>query len=91
MILEIRVQPRAKRDRIEVVDGPGLKVYVTATPINGKANDATLVLLAKALGVPKSSMAIVRGQKGRNKLLRLEGLTAHEVFARVRGQGRAAQ
>jgi uncharacterized protein YggU (UPF0235/DUF167 family) len=46
-------------------------VRVTATPEAGKANAAVLALLAKALGVPKSALSIVRGETGRDKRVRL--------------------
>ena len=74
MDINVRVQPKAKRNHIEVVEGGRLKVYVTAAPESGKANDAMVALLAKALKVPKSRMSIVRGQKSRDKLIRIEGI-----------------
>jgi uncharacterized protein YggU (UPF0235/DUF167 family) len=40
-------------------------------PEAGKANAAVLALLAKALGVPKSALSIVRGETGRDKRVRL--------------------
>ena len=83
MTLEVRVQPRAGRNSIEVVEGPRLRVSVTAPPEGGKANDAVVSLLAKALGVAKGSVTILRGHRGRNKLLSIEGLTAAEVFVRL--------
>ena len=72
--INVRVQPKAKRNRIEVVDDQNLKVYVTAAPESGKANDAVIALLSKTLKVPKSRMSIVRGQKSRDKLVRIEGM-----------------
>ena len=74
MDINVRVQPKAKRNHIEVIEGGGLKVYVTAAPESGKANDAVVALLSKALKVPKSRMSIVRGQKSRDKLIRIEGI-----------------
>ena len=50
MELDIRVQPRASRNAIEV-DGERMTVRVTAAPEGGKANDAVVALLAKRLGV----------------------------------------
>lgn len=74
MDIEVRVQPKAKRNHVDVVEGGSLKVYVTAAPESGKANDAVIALLSKALKVPKSRMSIVRGQKSRDKLIRIEGI-----------------
>jgi uncharacterized protein YggU (UPF0235/DUF167 family) len=46
-------------------------VRVTAAPEDGKANAAVIALLAKALGVPRSALAIVRGATARDKIIRL--------------------
>ena len=80
---QVRVQPKARRNSIEVVDGSKLKIYVTTAPEGGKANDAVVALLAKSLGIAKSHIRIVRGHKSRDKLLDIEGLTEDEVIARL--------
>lgn len=83
MELQIRVQPKAKRNSIEVVEGSKLKVYVTTAPEGGKANDAVVALLAKSLGVAKSHIRILRGHKSRDKLLDIEGLSEDEIITRL--------
>lgn len=70
--IALRVTPRAARDRIVAGNGV-LRVYVTTVPEGGKANAAVLKLLAKALGVPKSRLDIVRGQAARDKVVRVLG------------------
>ena len=82
-VLEIRVHAKAKRNSVEAHGGSTLGVWVTAAPEGGKANEAVIALLAKRLGVSKSSLSILRGHKSRNKLLSFEGLVAEEVFARL--------
>lgn len=67
----VRVTPRAARNRITVEDG-AIRVYVTVVPEGGKANAAVQKLLAKALGVAKSRLMLVRGQSARDKTFRLE-------------------
>ena len=52
-----------------------LKVYVTAVPDNGKANEAVLKLLAKAWKLPKTTFSIVRGATHRRKVLEIVGDT----------------
>lgn len=79
-MVAIRVTPRAASNRIAVepatADTPArLRVHVTTVPEDGKANKAVIALVAKALGVPKSRVAIVRGETGRDKLLRIAGWT----------------
>jgi uncharacterized protein (TIGR00251 family) len=53
-----------------------LVVRVAAPPVDGRANDALCKLLAKRAGVPRGQVAIVRGARSREKLVRIEGLTA---------------
>lgn len=72
---EVRVAPRASRNAIMGVHEGALKVALTAPPVEGAANDALRKLIAKALGVPKSNIEIVRGERARNKVLRVRGVT----------------
>jgi uncharacterized protein len=58
-------------------------VRVTAAPVEGEANAALLRCLARALGLAPSSCQVLRGTSGRDKLVRVEGLTAAEVRARL--------
>ncbi len=68
--ITVHVTPKASRARI--VEGPdGLRVYVTVVPENGKANAEVQKLLAKHLGVPKSSLTLIRGDKSRDKTFQL--------------------
>lgn len=83
--MQVRVQPKAKRNSIEV-DGQRVVVRVTAPPEDGKANDAVIALLAKQLGVARSRIQVVRGHRARDKQLRIEDLSAAEVFTRLSPQ-----
>lgn len=69
--IAIRVTPKASRNRI-TQDGDQIRVYVTVVPEGGKANAAVLKLLAKALGVPKSRLTILRGETSRDKVIRVD-------------------
>jgi len=70
--LEVRVSPSASAEAIMLpAFGGALIVRITAPPEDGKANDAVLRLLAKALDRPASSLELVRGATSRNKLFRL--------------------
>jgi uncharacterized protein YggU (UPF0235/DUF167 family) len=68
--IAVRVTPRASRNRIVVEEGQ-IKVYVTTVPEDGKANAAVQTMLAKALGVPKSRLTLIRGQTSRDKVFRV--------------------
>ncbi|AXQ92641.1 DUF167 domain-containing protein [Cereibacter azotoformans] len=67
----VRVTPRASRERIDVQEGT-VRVHVTCVPEDGKANRAVTEVLAKALGVAKSRLTLVRGATGRDKTFRLD-------------------
>jgi uncharacterized protein len=76
--LAIRLTPKAAAARILglIEDGAGgwaLKVAVTAPPEGGKANDALLALLAKALGVRRAALSLALGAADRRKLVHIAG------------------
>jgi uncharacterized protein YggU (UPF0235/DUF167 family) len=58
---------------------------VTAAPVDGQANAAVGALLAEALGVRASAVEIVRGATGRDKYVRVAGLTLDDVIRRLGG------
>lgn len=74
----LRVTPRGGADRIDGLarDAKGethLKLRVSAVAEKGKANEAVLKLLAKAWGLPRSSLSISSGETGRNKAVTVSG------------------
>lgn len=76
--LLVRVTPNAGRNAIEGVeirdDGTAvLRIRVSAVPDKGRANAAVVALLAKALGVAKSSVSVVSGETSRLKTLAVAG------------------
>jgi hypothetical protein len=85
-LLRVRVQPRAARAAIGDWRADGtLTVRVTAPPVEGRANAAVGALLAAALGVPASTVRVVHGEHGRDKLVRVAGLTPAEIRRRLEG------
>ncbi|MBB5664399.1 hypothetical protein GGE68_002590 [Rhizobium leguminosarum] len=76
--LAIRPTPNGGRDAIDgaETDGEGeayLKTRVTTVPEKGKANKALILLIAKSLGIAKSSVSLVSGDTARKKILRIDG------------------
>ena len=71
----VRVQPRASRTALAGTMGEAVKLAITAPPVEGKANQAVVEFFAKLFGVAKSSVEIVSGETGRNKLVRVRGIT----------------
>ncbi len=79
----VRVHPRAKRNSISGELGDALKVALTAPPIDGRANEACIEFFAKLLKVPRSSVTIASGETSRRKVIRVAGLSADAVRARL--------
>lgn len=69
--IAVRVTPKAARNAV-VAGAEGLRVYVTVVPEDGRANAAVVKLLAKALGVAKSRLKLIRGASARDKVFRLD-------------------
>ena len=77
--ITIRLTPCAKQNAIlgwedDLFGERTLKVHVTVVPETGKANNALIALLSKAWRIPKSAIAIKRGDKSRTKTLEIKGL-----------------
>src|SRR5271169_2071808 len=75
----VKIQPRAKKNAITGEVGDALKLALTAPPIEGRANEACIALLADVLNVPRSSVTIAAGENSQNKVIRVRGLTAARV------------
>jgi uncharacterized protein len=75
----IRVQPRASKNEIVAMENGGLKIRLTAPPIDGAANEALVRVLAERLSVPKSQIEIIAGHTGRQKLIRIKGVISENA------------
>ena len=88
-LLRVRVQPRASRAAIGQWRQDGaLSVRVTAPPVESRANAAVGALLAAALGVATSAVRVVHGEHGRDKLVRVTGLSLAEIRRKLEGEAR---
>lgn len=83
--LEVLVQPRASRTRVVGEHDGRLKIQLAAPPVDGEANAALVAFLAAALSVRRQDVAIVRGETGRRKVVRVAGVTAARAEAALRG------
>ena len=81
---DVLVQPRASRPRLGPIHGDRLKVAVTAPPVDGEANAAVIELLARALGVARSSVEVIAGAASRRKTIRITGATRAALEAAAR-------
>lgn len=79
--VSIRVVPRSSKAGVAGFEGGVLRIRLNAPPVEGQANEALVRFLSKALGVPKNRIALVAGEKGRNKVVRIGGITREALLA----------
>ena len=77
--LSIRIQPRASKNEIVTMESGGIKIRLTAPPVDGAANEALVKFLATTLSIPKSHVEIVSGHTSREKVVRITGIGDSEV------------
>jgi uncharacterized protein len=87
--LELKVIPNAPRNEIAGWLGDALKVKVHAPALEGRANDELLDFLAATLGAARRDVTLLRGDKSRQKLVRVAGLDQAAVRARLEQVSRA--
>lgn len=83
--IAVRLRPRGHRDELMGVREGVLQARVSAPPVEGRANLALCKLIAKRVGVAPSRVSIVRGEKSRDKVVRVEGIEPAELRAAVVG------
>jgi uncharacterized protein (TIGR00251 family) len=82
--LTVRVTPRASRTTFGgVLEDGTVRVRVSAPPLEGKANTALIKFLAKVLGVNRSRVEIVAGEKGLDKILSIIDMNAEQVEEKI--------
>lgn len=74
--IEVRLRPRGKGDELLGMEDGVLRARVSAPPVDGKANRALCRMIAKRVGVAPSRVSVVRGEKSRDKVIRVEGVDA---------------
>jgi len=80
----VKVQARARREEVVGVQSGVLRLRVTAPPVEGRANQAVVRLLAQHLRLPKSSIKITAGERAPIKLVEVAGLDAATIVERLR-------
>jgi uncharacterized protein len=74
LILDLHVQPGAKRSEFAGTHGERIKLRLAAPPVEGKANAALIEFLAAYFGVPRRNVTVVSGFKSRSKRVAIEGV-----------------
>jgi len=83
--IRVRLTPRGGRDAIDGWDGDVLRARVSPPAVDGRANEALIRLLSGALGVPRSNISIISGERSRTKLVEVEGLAQEDLRIRLGG------
>jgi uncharacterized protein (TIGR00251 family) len=84
--LRVRVTPRGSKEEVIGWRDDVLVVKLTAPPVEGAANKACVDFLARVLGVKRSQVSLVSGEKSRDKAFEIEGLDESEIRSRVPNQ-----
>ncbi len=74
-LIRVKVTPRSSKNQVAGKEKDFYRVKVTSAPVEGKANDALIALLAEKLGVPKRSIEITGGKTSRTKTVRVHGVS----------------
>ena len=82
--LGVLLSPRAKANSLVGLQGDDLKIKIAAPPAEGAANQALIKFLAGILRHPAASFSLVAGQRGRRKVVKIEGLDEEELWFRLK-------
>ncbi len=71
MRISVQVVPRSSQNTVIPLGGDLFKVKLTAVPVDGKANETLIKLLSEYFGVSKSKIQIVKGERGKKKVVEI--------------------
>jgi uncharacterized protein (TIGR00251 family) len=83
IVVDVRVVPRAGRTGVAGTRGGRLLVRLAAAPVEGAANDELIEVMADLFGVPRRAVAIVAGERGRQKRVSVAGIDPATAAARL--------
>lgn len=72
--LHIKVKPNSRQQTLQTAEDGSLVICLKSPPVDGKANDELIKLLAKEFKVPKSSVRIKSGQSSKRKSVEIDGI-----------------
>ena len=73
LIIKLKISPNASKNEI-IKTEDGVKIKITAQPIDGKANKCLVEFISKKYKIPKSSIEIVRGETSKEKTILIKNL-----------------
>lgn len=81
--LTLHLQPGARKTELAGEYGEALKIRLAAPPVEGKANAALLLWLAREFGVAKNAVTLLSGERNRHKIVAIRGIDAATVLAHL--------
>ena len=81
--ISLRIQPGASRNEVAGLASGVWRLRIAAPPVEGKANKELTLYLSEVLNIAKSNIVIVKGERGRDKVVAIYGLTADEIGKRL--------
>ena len=83
-VLRVHVIPNAKIDKISGEYNSAIKIKLRAPAIEGKANVALRKFLAEKLSIPQRAIILERGERSRDKVIRIDQLSDEDIRRRLR-------
>jgi uncharacterized protein len=83
-ILRVHVVPNAKSDCVVGEHGGAIKIKLRSPAVEGKANAALVRFLADQMKLPRHAIMLQSGQRSRDKLIQIIGLSEEEMRSRLR-------
>ena len=71
MKISVKVKPNARKNEVKQIDANNFVVSVTVPPVEGKANEKVVELLAEYFGKSKKCITILRGITGKIKIVEI--------------------
>lgn len=81
--IRVHVIPNAKIDKVLGEHGDAIKIKLRAPAVEGKANAALRRFLAEKLSIPQRTIGMDRGERSRDKVIRIDGLSHEDVRRRL--------
>jgi len=79
--ITVRVRARSRADQLLGIRDGVLHARVSAPPVDGRANRALCRLIADRAGVAPSKVSVLRGQRSREKVIRVKGMERAALHA----------
>lgn len=84
-VLPVRAKPGAKKSELLDEHDGALRVAVTAPPVDGKANEALVEVIAEALNLRRSQVELLTGETNRIKRFLIRGIAVDDLLSRIEG------